>query len=134
MEFIDDASQLKKTSLDLINRGVDAIVATSSGTIYENIHLFLDEANETGVPVFSFYKTGVEEGAVAALSSDFFRMAEVLLLPMAAKVLLDKVNPGDLPAAFLDRNILYVNGAQLKRFGLTVPPELEEVHDVVYLY
>ena len=133
MEFINDKSQLQGAVKALKERGADAIIATSSGTIYENIHIFLQDANRAGLPVFSFYKTGVPEGAVAALSSDFFRMADELIVPMAKKVLVDKVSPGDLPAAFLKKNNLFINRSQADRFSLAIPPELRQEHDVVYI-
>lgn len=133
MEFVDDRSQLRKAANALMDRGVDAIVAASSGTIYENIDLFIQDANRHGVPVFSFYRMGVTEGAVAALSSDYFRMAEELLLPMAVKVLKDHVSPGEMPAAFLEKNSLFVNRAQAQRLGLTIPPEIEQENDVIYV-
>lgn len=133
VEFIEGKGQLHRAANTLILRGVDAILAASSGTIYENIHHFVEEANQAGVPVFSFYKTGVSEGAVAALSSDFFSMAEELLAPMAERVLADKIEPGAMPAAFLKKNKLFVNRAQAERFGLTIPSELERVHDVIYI-
>lgn len=133
MEFVHDRSQLPKAANTLIQRGVDAIITASSGTIYENIHTFRQQADRSGVPIFSFYKMGVPEGAVAALSSDYFRMADELLLPMAVKVLKDHVNPGDLPAAFLEKNSLFVNRLQAQRFGLTIPPAIERANDVVFV-
>ena len=86
-----------------------------------------------GIPVFSFYKNGVPEGAVAALSSDYFRLAEELLIPMAIKVLEQGVSPGSLPAAFLEKNELFVNRRQVRLLGLTIPPELNREHDVVFI-
>jgi putative tryptophan/tyrosine transport system substrate-binding protein len=133
MAFVDDPSQLRKAANALIDRGVDAIIAASSGTIYENIHTFLEDTDRRGIPVFSYYKMGVSDGAVAALSSDYFRMAEELLLPMAVKVLEDNVSPGELPAAFLEKNSLFVNRSQAQRLGLTIPPEIERESDVVYV-
>jgi len=133
MEFVDDREQLPAAAKALIERGADAIIAASSDTIYDNIHTFLEDTNRSGVPVFSFYKMGVPDGAVAALSSDYFRMADELLLPMAIDVLENKVSPGSLPAAFLEKNELFVNRAQAQRFGLTIPPELGQAHDVVYI-
>jgi putative ABC transport system substrate-binding protein len=133
MEFVESRDQLRRAANRLIDRGVDAIVAASSGTIYENIHLFIQDANRNGVPVFSFYKMGVAEGAVVALSSDYFQIADELLLPMAVKVLKDKVSPGSMPAAFLEKNSLFVNRPQARRFGLSVPAKLKREHDVIYL-
>ena len=133
IEFVDSREQLKKAADALIEHGADAIICASSDTIYENIRFFLDDANRSGVPIFSFYKMGVPEGAVAALSSDYFRMVDELLLPMAVQVLEDKVSPGALPAAFLEKNSLFVNRAQAQRFKIAIPPELEQRLDVVYL-
>jgi len=133
MEFVDDREQLPRAARVLIERGADAIIAATSDTIYENIDTFLEDANRNGVPVFSFYKKGVAEGAVAALSSDYFRMADELLLPMAVKVLEEKVSPGDLPAAFLKKNKLFINRSQAQRFNLIITPELEQKYDVVYI-
>ena len=133
IEFVESREQLRKAANALMDRGADAIICASSGTIYENIHLFLGDANRRGVPIFSFYKMGVSDGAVAALSSDYFRMADELLLPMAVKVLEDNVNPGSMPAAFLDRNSLFVNRLQAQRFRFTIPAHLQQEHDVVYL-
>jgi putative ABC transport system substrate-binding protein len=133
MEFVDDRSQLPKAAKALMDHGVDAVITASSGTIYENIGMFLRDTNRRGVPVFSFYKMGVSEGAVAALSSDYFRMAGELLLPMAVKVLEDHVSPGQLPAAFLEKNSLFVNRLQARRFGITIPPGIEKDYDVIYV-
>jgi putative ABC transport system substrate-binding protein len=133
MEFVDDRSQLRKAADALMDQGVDAIITASSGTVYENIGTFLQDANRNGVPVFSFYKMGVDEGAVAALSSDYFRMADELLLPMAVKVLEDHVSPGVLPAAFLKKNSLFVNRSQARRLGITISREIEKEYDVVYV-
>jgi ABC-type uncharacterized transport system substrate-binding protein len=133
IEFVDRREQLPRAAKALMDRGADAIICASSGTVYENIHLFLEDADRSGVPVFSFYKMGVPDGAVAALSSDYFRMADELLLPMAFKVLEDKVSPGSLPAAFLDKNSLFVNRTQAQRFNITISPAIAQQHDVVYL-
>lgn len=133
MEFVESRHQLRKAANRLIDRGVDAIVAASSGTIYENIHTFVQEANRKGVPVFSFYKMGVWDGAAVALSSDYFQIADELLLPMAEKVLKDKVSPGSMPAAFLEKNSLFVNRLQVQRFKLRIPLKLKNEHDVVYV-
>ena len=132
MEFVEGRHQLRKAANRLIERGVDAIVAASSGTIYENIHLFIQDANRNGVPVFSFYKMGVSDGAVVALSSDYFKIADELLLPMVVKVLRDQASPGSMPAAFLKKHSLFVNRPQARRFKLRIPLKLKKEHDVVY--
>ena len=133
MEFVDNREQLPSAAKTLMERGADTIIAASSGTVYDNIHTFLGETNRHGVPVFSFYKMGVSDGAVAALSSDYFRMADELLMPMVEKVLMEKVSPGSLPAAFLEKNQLFVNRTQVQRLGLIISDELKKKHDIVYI-
>ena len=76
---------------------------------------------------------GVPEGAVAALSSDYFRMVDELLLPMATKVLEEKVSPGTMPVAFLEKNSLFVNRFQAKLLRIIIPFEFESKYDVIYV-
>lgn len=133
MEFVDNREELPMAAKNLIDRGVDAIIAASSDTIYGNIQTFLEETNRNGIPVLSFYKMGVSKGAVAALSGDYFRMADELLLPMAYKVLEDKVSPGTMPVAFLEKNSLFVNRYQAKLFKIIIPLEFESKYDVNYV-
>ncbi len=133
MEFVEDKDELGRAVKELIRRDVDALIATSSGTIYENIDLFRHLADQAAVPIYSFYKNGVLNGAVAALSSDYFRMADELLLPMARQVLIDKVSPGDMPAAFLKRNKLFINRSQAEKLGLEIPRRLLEETEVEYI-
>ncbi len=130
---MESRDQLHQAANRLIDRGVDAIVAASSGTLYENIHTFIRDADRKSVPVFSFYKMGVSDGAVVALSSDYFQIADELLLPMAQRVLKDKVSPGSMPAAFLDKTSLFVNRSQARRFNLHIPPKLKKEHEIVYV-
>lgn len=128
-EFIAQSDHLPQAVRRLITRGADAIVVASSGIIYENIRQFLDITNTARLPVFSFYKAGVGEGAVAALSSDYFQMADSMLIPMARKVLLENVRPGDLPAAFLKQKKLFVDTCQADSLGLALPTDaLIEAH------
>ena len=133
MEFIDHKTQLGRTVEKLIGKKVDAIIAASSGMIYENINTILDVANQARIPVYSFYKTGAFQGAVAALSSDFFRMVDELIAPMARKVLFDKLSPGSMPAAFLEKNKLFINMKQAEKLGLAIPQSLLDEYDVVYV-
>jgi putative tryptophan/tyrosine transport system substrate-binding protein len=123
-EFIDASDQLRQAVARLITRGADAIVAASSDVIYEHISAFLDITDAAGKPVFSFYKAGVSEGAVAALSSDYFQMADSCLIPMARKVLLDNVSPGDMPVAFLKQKKLFLNTCQAEKLGLEIPLQI----------
>ena len=54
------------------------------------------------------------------------RMADQLIMPMALKVLRDGVSPGDMPAAFLRENIVYLNAAQIERLEISVPHTIRQ--------
>ena len=124
VEFVETTAQLPQAARALIGRGADAVVAATSGMIYENIDAFIDVTDQAGIPIYSFYKTGVQQGAVAAMSSDFFQMADELLLPMAVRVLRDKISPGDMPAAFLKRNKVFINIGQAGKLHLSIPDRI----------
>jgi putative tryptophan/tyrosine transport system substrate-binding protein len=133
MEFVEDKGELQRAATALISRGVDALIAASSGTIYENIGVFRHLADQAAVPIYSFYKNGVLNGALAALSSDYFRMSDELLIPMACKVLIDKVSPGNMPTAFLKKNKLFINRPYAQKLGLEIPRRLLEEREVEYI-
>jgi putative ABC transport system substrate-binding protein len=124
IEIIETKEELAAKTGKLIDRGVNAVIATSSGKIYNNIQGFSHISNQYGVPVYSFNKEGVKNGAVAALASDYYRMVDKLILPMALKVLKQGVKPGSMPAGFLDENIIYLNAGQIDKLNLDVPFEI----------
>lgn len=126
IEIITRKSELLPAVQRLLAKGVDAVIATSSGTIYQNIGAFIGLCNEKGVPVFSFNKEGVRQGATAALAGDYYRMVDELILPMALRVLKEGVSPGSMPAAFLQENVVYLNTAQIDSLDLRVPDDIYE--------
>ncbi|MCP4689793.1 MAG: hypothetical protein GY859_17200 [Desulfobacterales bacterium] len=133
MELVENKGELRGAAAELISRGADALIAASSGTIYENIRLFRDLADQAEIPIYSFYKTGAFNGAAAALSSDYFRMADELLLPMARRALIDKISPGAMPVAFLKRNKLFINRSRAEKLGLEIPRRLLKETEVEYI-
>lgn len=126
IEVITSKAELRPAVKRMLLKGVDAVIATSSGKIYQNIDTFIDVCNSSNIPIFSFNKEGVKQGAAAALASDYYRMVDELILPMALKVLREKINPGSLPAAFLRENAIYLNAAQIDKLKLKIPEEIAE--------
>ncbi len=109
---------------ELLAREVDAIVVTSSETIYKNIRLFKHLCERAGIPIYSYGQKAVENGAVAALSSDYYLMAEKLIVPMALRVLKERASPGTMSAAFLDETLMYINLTEARKLGIHIPEEL----------
>jgi len=126
IEIVANKMELKSKVKNLIAKEVDAVVATSSGTIYTNIAEFIDVCDQAGIPIYSFNREGVIHGAVAALASDYFLMVDNLLLPMALMVLRDNISPGTMPAAFLDENKLFVNITQIGKFSFNIPKKIKD--------
>jgi ABC-type uncharacterized transport system substrate-binding protein len=124
IEIITLKTELRNAVRRMLTRGIDAVIATSSGKIYQNIGTFIDLCNASSIPVFSFNKEGVKQGAVAALASDYYRMVDELILPMATKVLKENISPGLLSAAFLQKNAVYLNKTQIDRLRLSIPEEI----------
>ena len=109
----------------LLDEKVDAIVITSSNKLYNNINLILDQSTQQKVPIFSVNKKGVEQGAIAAISSDYYKMVEENLIPMVIDVLEKGKSPGDLPIQFLKNPQLHFNITQAKKLGLKIPTKLK---------
>lgn len=124
IEVITQVNELKGAAARLIEFGVQAIVIGSSDLLYNNISKFIDQCNTEQIPVFSFNKKGVQNGAVAALSSDYNLMVDELLIPMSVTVLKKEKTPGQIPIKFLKRNSIFINQCQTKRLGLTIPADI----------
>ena len=116
----------------LLSQNVDAVVCTTSDKIYNQVGQFKPLCDKAGIPIYSLHKKGVENGAVAALASDYYRMAEELLVPMAIRVLEKGVSPGTMPAAFLDKTFIYLNLKQAGRLGLVIPQEIKAQATRIY--
>ncbi|THB75251.1 MAG: hypothetical protein D3926_20535 [Desulfobacteraceae bacterium] len=124
IEMISSDRDLYGAATKLINGNVQALVIGSSDLLYDNITLFLDACNQQSVPVFSFNRKGVMQGALAALSSDYNRMADELIIPMAVLVLEHHKSPGDMPVGFLKENRIYININQARMLGLDIPQDI----------
>jgi len=131
IRLITAAEELPAATEALIAEGVDAIVVTSSEKIYENLPLFKPLCDQANIPIYSYHKKAVQEGAIASLTSDYYVMAEQLVAPMALRVLREGVSPGAMPVAFLENNLMVVNQTEAQKLGLDIPQEiLQQATDI----
>ena len=121
IEVITQVNELHNAANRLIEAGVQALVIGSSDLLYNNISKFIDQCNTEQIPVFSFNKKGVQNGAVAALSSDYNLMVDELLIPMSVSVLKKEKTPGQIPIGFLKRNSVFINQSQTELLDLSIP-------------
>ena len=130
--LINSEDELESAGNELIDLGVDAIILTSSGLLYNNADKLKEASIKHGVPIFSYHRKAVPKGAVASLSSDYYMMVDRLIVPMAKEVLVRGTNPGKLPVQFLDENLLSLNLSIAKDLNITIPPDLVESADFTY--
>ncbi len=129
---VSHPEELTATVKQMIDEGVDALSIGSSNMLYNNISNFIEICDHKKIPVFSFNKMGLKQGAVAALASDYTLMADKLVIPMAFDVLQKGISPGKMPAAFLDENLIFINLPQAEKLNLTIPPDIREKAILVY--
>jgi len=124
IEVVASVEELQKAAARLIKEGVQAISIGSSDLLYNNISVIIDVCDKSYVPVLSFNKNGVKNGAIAALSSDYKLMVDKLIIPMAFKVLNNGISPGEMPIAFLKNNLIFINSTQAKKLKLNIVEEI----------
>lgn len=131
IEVITLKDELNNAAEKLIKSGVQALVIGSSDLLYNNISSFIDQCNTAKIPVFSFNKKGVQNGAVAALSSDYNRMVDELLIPMSTFVLKKEKVPGQIPIGFLKKYNVFINRFQTELLDLTIPVDILEQATII---
>ncbi len=131
IEVVSNVDELEKAALRLIEEGAQAISIASSDLLYNNISVFLESCNKALVPVLSFNKKGVKQGALAALASDYNLMVDNLIIPMAVKVVKEKVDPGKMPIAFLKDHLIFINLPQAKKLNLNISKEIIDQATIV---
>ncbi|MCX4026233.1 hypothetical protein H0A36_15155 [Endozoicomonas sp. SM1973] len=111
-KLIDTKLDLPKAAQELIDQNVDAIIAASSEVVYNNIYLIKPITDKNKIPIFSFNMKWVKNGAIAALSSDYYLMVDELLIPMIKQVIYESKSPGNIPIGFLSKHIKSINATQ----------------------
>lgn len=132
IELMNTPQDLPAIAHKLIDQKVDGIILTSSDAVYDNVHLILDICIKQKIPIFSVHKNGVAGGAIAAYASDYFRMVDECLLPMALAVLTEGKNPGTMPVRSLKNPAIYLNATQAKKIGLMIPQALIRKAEAIY--
>jgi|GEM_PF-1475928 len=126
IKLIKDVDEYRTVTKELLDEGVEAIIITSSGKLYDNIDKIIDLTNAKKVPIFSVNKKGVANGALSAIASDYYKMVDENLIPMAIDVLKNGNNPGGMPVQHLEKPFIYLNLTQAKKLGLKISEELKQ--------
>jgi putative ABC transport system substrate-binding protein len=120
IEVVASVEELKKAAARLIKEGVQAISIGSSDLLYNNISVIIDICDKSYIPVLSFNKNGVKNGAIAALSSDYNLMVDELIIPMALNVLNNGTSPGKMAIAFLKKHLIFIIIKKAEKLKLNI--------------
>ncbi len=123
-EFIKSTEDILPATQKLLESGVDAIILSSSGLVYDHTSLIASKSNQKKIPIFSFNKKAVQLGAVASLSSDYTLMNTQLLPLMITKVLKEGVPPEELPIQYLQDPVITINASVARELGIVIPAEI----------
>jgi len=112
-------TKLPTAVTDLVGK-VDAIVIPTNSEIYDNIEHVLSVSIPYKIPVFSYPKKGVQEGALAGITADNealgYKTAQTI-----KRILKDKENPGDIGFIFDEKPHRIINLKAAKAIGYSVP-------------
>lgn len=124
IKIIKDNKELVEATDSLLSYGVDAIILTSSGLLYNNVELIEPKCSSSSVPIFSVNKKGVPKGALAAFASDYYIMVDECIIPMAKEILSNNLIPGEMPIQSLDDPFVYLNITIADKLDIKIPPDI----------
>ncbi len=132
IKVIQKKEELPLIVNEMIAKKVDAILLTSSGKLYNNIDLILNQSTQAKIPIFSVNRKGVPNGALSALSSDYYKMVDENLISMVIDVLKYGKDPGTLPIQHLKNPLIYINQTQSNKLGIIIPNAIKNKAAVTY--
>ncbi len=107
----------------LLEKKVDVIVVPTNLEVYGNLSLILDLVYGNKTPIVSLNKQGVDNGALAALFADNYKLGR-MAGPMIAAILFGQKPPGEIPFAMVDSPDLIINLGAANRLDYEFPPDI----------
>jgi ABC-type uncharacterized transport system substrate-binding protein len=113
------ATEVVDAALSIVNRGIDAFTQISDNLTASCGSSIIKVAYDTKTPYFAFIGDQLEQGAIAAVSRDYY-YAGVDAVDMAVRVL-DGQNPGEIPFQLVSKSTVKVNPDAEKYFNIRIP-------------
>jgi putative ABC transport system substrate-binding protein len=120
---IEKKAQLAAATRELIEQHVDIIVIPTNHLVYSNLTDVLDITEAQQIPVVAMNKQGVENGALAALFGDTYKLGRYTA-PIAQQILLNKTEPGAIPFQFTPKPDLILNLRAAHQLGFEFPVDV----------
>ncbi len=120
---VKEKAALTSAARRLVQDGVELLVIPTNRLIYSNLAPILAVTHAHRIPVVSMNKQGVENGALAGLFADTYKLGRYTA-PMAIRILMEKADPASIPFQYIPRPDLIINLREAKTLGYTFPAEI----------
>ncbi len=117
----NDVSQVGAT----LASQVDAIWVPTDNTVASAMNTLVSAADSNGIPIFPAVDTMVEEGGLATVGLDQYKLGR-LTGEMVVAILNGESEPATTPIQYLDQGEVIINEEKAKQLGITIPTQLLE--------
>ncbi len=107
---------------------VDAIYVPTDNVVVTSLETVLQVGEEKKIPVFGAEGDSVARGAIATYGLDYYQLG-YQTGEMAAEILRENKNPGEMEVMTLTEPSLYLNLGAAERMGVEIPVNLVEQAD-----
>lgn len=119
---VNAATDVPDAAQALVGRGIDAVIQMPGNLVASAFGSIGRAASQSRLPVFAFQKAQIEQGAMVAITREYFdsgRMAGA----QAARVMRGE-SPARIPFENFSQTYLVVNPEAARAAGVTLPPAL----------
>ena len=124
---ISDATELASASANLIPK-VDALTNLTDNNVVDNMGIFLQQAEQAGVPVYGSEIEQVKKGCLASASLDYVALGEQT--GKMAVDILNGANPATTPVLTVMDSFTVINTDIATKLGITIPDSLKAAQKV----
>ena len=116
---IANSSGVYQAAKSLVGR-CDVVYIGTDNTVVSAIESAVKVCTDNKLPLIVGDVDSVARGAIAAVAVDYYKMG-LQTGDMAARILVDGINPADMPVEFLNDLNLHVNLKAAQAMGVTLP-------------
>lgn len=121
-----------QSAVSVLVEKCDAIFAPNDNTVANSMSALVEAANKKKVPVYTGADSMVADGGFATVGIDYTNLGKETA-NMVDK-LLKGTKVADIPVkVFKDNLNIYVNGTTMKELGITLPQEVADSKNLVYV-
>ena len=124
---ITDATELASASATLIPK-VDALTNLTDNNVVDNMGIFLQQAEQAGIPVYGSEIEQVKKGCLASASLDYVALGEQT--GKMAVDILNGANASTTPVLTVMDSFTVINTDVAEKLGITIPDSLKATQKV----